>query len=540
MPRSPKKNLTVEELANDQRVYGKRNKARSLEPSLFEILTWEVNHDDHRYLKKTRELCRQFGDYNHFKYLINRAGDPFVSEAHDNYRPFEYQAEQDEYEEGVEEDDMAEGQTIHRNEMVEQRQPTLKHSQSVKPASKNQLRGEKTDMIKVNNQATAQIKKLNDQGHVSKQMVQSSSVNILKPHQPPKDHEKKRQVKIIGSKENPTHSNLMPERPITGKITDMDPTDFENSEEHQYRVALKKMQQQANAKTPAEKQQENRRVDRIKKFNEQTRWLPNSGFQTYYGKPAFENYGFRNTNPSWGGLMYGSYLKSFNINPQRGANQPKFDQVFISSQLAADRVNYDRDHMPRKCKDEYVHSQKEVKELINRLPLTIKQEAPVKKCGVLKKPDLLASKRFMSKTEDELDKEDHQRPFTNKSQTISQRQEASSAKVNPFLVAKHVIGAFSKQRPNTAKVPKSKPGHLTQHEVGPQVIIPVYDKDMDSYDENNVCDLRTMKIGKGTHPAFSNKFIESKMDAQPHPGNGGEGRKITFAASQKNKQYYWQ
>ena len=30
-----------------------------------------------------------------------------------------------------------------------------------------------------------------------------------------------------------------------------------------------------------------RRKARIKKFNETTRWLPNTAFQTYFGKPAF-------------------------------------------------------------------------------------------------------------------------------------------------------------------------------------------------------------------------------------------------------------
>ena len=36
-----------------------------------------------------------------------------------------------------------------------------------------------------------------------------------------------------------------------------------------------------------------------------TRWLPNSAFQTYFGKPAFENYGMGNINPPTGGLVYG-------------------------------------------------------------------------------------------------------------------------------------------------------------------------------------------------------------------------------------------
>jgi hypothetical protein len=49
-----------------------------------------------------------------------------------------------------------------------------------------------------------------------------------------------------------------------------------------------------------EKDRINRRKDRIKKFGEQSRWLANTSFQTYYGKPAFENYGRGNTQPTFG------------------------------------------------------------------------------------------------------------------------------------------------------------------------------------------------------------------------------------------------
>lgn len=44
---------------------------------------------------------------------------------------------------------------------------------------------------------------------------------------------------------------------------------------------------------------------------------------TYYGKPAFENYGRNNTNPSVGGIVYGHHLVSHNVNPHKGDNQPE-------------------------------------------------------------------------------------------------------------------------------------------------------------------------------------------------------------------------
>ena len=37
-----------------------------------------------------------------------------------------------------------------------------------------------------------------------------------------------------------------------------------------------------------------RRKERIKKMEATTRWLPNSAFTTYFGKPAWGPYGYKN------------------------------------------------------------------------------------------------------------------------------------------------------------------------------------------------------------------------------------------------------
>ena len=49
-------------------------------------------------------------------------------------------------------------------------------------------------------------------------------------------------------------------------------------------------------------------LNSLKKLYNTTRWLPNSSFTTYFGKPAFENYGYGNINPVYGGLFYGNYF----------------------------------------------------------------------------------------------------------------------------------------------------------------------------------------------------------------------------------------
>jgi len=50
--------------------------------------------------------------------------------------------------------------------------------------------------------------------------------------------------------------------------------------------------------------------------------MADSALTTYFGKPAFHAYGNSNINPAQGGLIYGDYLKTHNINPHSGDNNP--------------------------------------------------------------------------------------------------------------------------------------------------------------------------------------------------------------------------
>ena len=54
---------------------------------------------------------------------------------------------------------------------------------------------------------------------------------------------------------------------------------------------------------------------------------------TYFGKPAFHAYGNGNTRPASGGLIYGQYLKTHNINPHSGDNKPENAQVFARAMV---------------------------------------------------------------------------------------------------------------------------------------------------------------------------------------------------------------
>lgn len=75
-----------------------------------------------------------------------------------------------------------------------------------------------------------------------------------------------------------------------------------------------------HVQTKLEKQMHIRRS----KVNNTTRWLADSSFQTYFGKPAFHPYGRANTNPSVGGICYGNNMLTHNINAECGDNPPAF------------------------------------------------------------------------------------------------------------------------------------------------------------------------------------------------------------------------
>ena len=94
-------------------------------------------------------------------------------------------------------------------------------------------------------------------------------------------------------------------------------------------------------------------VNRLKNFYYTTRWLPNSAFTTYFGKPAFENYGCGNTKPVYGGLFYGNYMLTHNINPIDGDNKPDTKQVYSYAMLKTIKNNKIRQpEPPRKVPDE--------------------------------------------------------------------------------------------------------------------------------------------------------------------------------------------
>lgn len=99
-----------------------------------------------------------------------------------------------------------------------------------------------------------------------------------------------------------------------------------NDETGSQRQSMKKRKQ-----TPAERKAAAEMKKRKSEFLNTTRWLPDSSFTTYFGKPAFHPYGKGNTNPTNGGVNYGQNMLTHNINAECGDNPPLYQQVYDSA-----------------------------------------------------------------------------------------------------------------------------------------------------------------------------------------------------------------
>lgn len=136
-------------------------------------------------------------------------------------------------------------------------------------------------------------------------------------------------------------------------------------------------------------------INRLKRFYNTTRWLPNTSFTTFFGKPAFENYGFGNTKPTYGGLFYGNYMLSHNINPVDGENLPEEKQVYASCMLKASKASHPRKpEPPRKVPEEIRNTPEELTEIKGRNPVFQKPNNFQNR--EIMKPNLIRARYFRS------------------------------------------------------------------------------------------------------------------------------------------------
>jgi len=174
----------------------------------------------------------------------------------------------------------------------------------------------------------------------------------------------KTQTKEIKSQKNTKSSKSMKNTKNTLSETKVD-YDEVKRKLNQGNMAVAQPLPKETTKGPSKSQ-----INRLKKFYNTTRWLPNSAFTTYFGKPAFENYGYGNTNPVYGGLFYGNYMLSHNMNPIDGANHPPEKQVYSSAMMkSVQRKGIRRPSPPRKVPEEIRNTPEELQEIRTRMQI---------------------------------------------------------------------------------------------------------------------------------------------------------------------------
>ena len=122
--------------------------------------------------------------------------------------------------------------------------------------------------------------------------------------------------------------------------------------------------------------------------------MANSGFTTYFGKPAFHNYGNANTKPTYGGPGYGEYMKSHNISAHLGTSQPEYHQIYGNAERIAQLRKPIQPQPPRKCKEEDRFTPKQIEEIKARAP--IHGEKKLSEGIKIEAPNLMETKRFAS------------------------------------------------------------------------------------------------------------------------------------------------
>lgn len=77
----------------ENKVYGKKNKPREQDPSMFQLLSWqEGDQAGSEYTTKNKELVSTSA-LGQFKYKINKSSTNWVTETMDQYRKFAYSPE---------------------------------------------------------------------------------------------------------------------------------------------------------------------------------------------------------------------------------------------------------------------------------------------------------------------------------------------------------------------------------------------------------------------------------------------------------------
>jgi len=385
---------TLNKCIEDQdQTYGRKNKPREQDPSMFQLLSWEDKEKAQWDYTKRDQNVVEANVANQLKYRINKSNSNWVTENMDQFRKFTYSPSKKAVFFDIEEPTKTGKHSPQKSEYA--------HSLGKSPKDKGVYVKElpKNAPETLDKYAIKDIKNLRDVLKVIENraidkggdLIPNPIAGQLTDHygyDEEADYYENGEVRARGTDEEGDGQQDSDEDSEDVKV------DKANYTNVQSRLLTNKVRKAKELDPVYEKDRLKRREDRIQRLNETTRWLPNSAFKTYFGKPPFENYGRGNVNPTVGGPIYGDYMKSHNINPHAGDNKPEYKQIFDRAELAATTYPANEPEPPRKCKDDFRLSQNQVEELKKRNPRVPEKFSVTSKKII--KPDLVNSLRFAS------------------------------------------------------------------------------------------------------------------------------------------------
>jgi len=441
-------------IEDENKVYGRKNKAREQDPSMFELLSWQDKGEAQSDFTKRDKNVVEANVVNHLKYKINKSSSQWVTENMDQFRKFTYSPNKKAVFFDLE--DPTKGRpSPSKGAIISQE---LSHHLGKSP--KDQAAYVKDVPRKasetLDKYAIKDLKNLKDVLKVIENRAINKGGEIIPnpiAHQLT-DHYGYEDENDGENRENRGTDEEQDQERRDGESSEEDiKVDKANYTNVQSRLLTTHVRKAKELDPVYEKDRLKRREDRIQRLNETTRWLPNSAFKTYFGKPPFENYGRGNVNPTVGGPIYGDYMKSHNINPHAGDNKPEYKQIFDRAELAATTYPDNQPEPPRKCKDEFRLSQQQVEELKRRNPRVPEKFSVTSKKIV--KPDLVNTLRFASEEntpEHSVDEKVKSSKPKNLGESLKQLSKTTKAirkeiaKSSPTQVAKQKKGSSSKNK----------------------------------------------------------------------------------------------
>ena len=341
--------------------------------SRFQILSWEDPKPEPWDFRTSKKEVLASSIANQIKYKLNKAGSPWVTETQDQFRKFQYSPDKEHPDKKKPVFIDLEGDAKHPERRVDVH--GLIEEESVKSYNQAFYADQVNPKFLTETRAAYGMRSLDNEDEVRqyingqeltkldarKKTIQSAAEQKQAEEQQRAEEEEQARIEREQAEAEEERRRREEEEKVI-----IEKHDYKQTKS---RLLQKKVKKARKLDPRYESDRIKRRKDRIKFMNETTRWLPNSAFMTYFGKPAFENYGKGNTNPVVGGVLYGDYLKTHNVNPHRGPSVPRYKQVFEHADFSSTRKPVIQPEPPRKCKDDFRLSQKQVEDLKKRNPL---------------------------------------------------------------------------------------------------------------------------------------------------------------------------